>query len=199
MKPSRVLPLILAGAAACAAVGQQAAPPPPDEDDVPEVEEEWDFTKGRGHDLTLLDRLVPEGQSHRGLRYPVYSEPKDGKASVLQSQFEGKVVTRLDATHLQFKAAVVSFFGDVRFPDIATRMMTLVDAYYDLRHDILFSNSPVQILNRDLTIRSGAVLHDPISGMTAFDKGVKLYLNKPASVPASAPAPKAPPTPLPGH
>jgi len=184
MSPLRRPLLLLAGAAACVAVAQQAAPPaqpPPDEEDVPEVEAEWDFAKGRGHDLTMLDRLVPEGQSHSGLRYPVYSEAKDGNAPVLQSQFESKVVTRPDATHLQFKNAIVSFFGDSRYPDIATRMISFLEAYYDLQNDILFSNTPVQILDRDMTVRSGAVLHDPVTGITVFSNGVELYPNEPKS------------------
>lgn len=186
---------------ACAALAQQAPPPPPDEEDVPEVEEEWDFTKGRGHDLTLLDKLVPGGQSHEGLRYPVYSEPGDGKPPVLKSQFESKLVTRTDATHLQFKDAVVSMFGDARYPDIATRMVSLLDAIYDLKNDILISNSPVQVLSQDMTIRGGSVLYDPVTGITVFSKGVKFYThrnepakpannnNTPAPTPQPAPAP----------
>ena len=181
--------------AASAALAQQATPP--DEEDVPAVEEEWDFTKGRGRDLTMLDRLVPEGQSHGGLRYPVYKESRDGKAAVLESQFESERVTRLDATHLQFHGAVVSFFGDAQFPDIATRMMSFVEAIYDLQHDIIFSNSPVQILDRDLSVRSGSVLHDPVSGITVFSGGVKVYFNEPPPAPA-APAPPQPQPPPPG-
>jgi hypothetical protein len=188
VKPTRRFPFLIAGAVACVAVAQQAAPP--DEEDVPEVEEEWDFTKDRGHDLTMIDRLVPPGQSHSGLRYPVYSEPKDGTAPVLKSQFESKVVTRLDATHLRFQGAVVSVFDDARYPDMATRMISLAGAIYDLQHEILFSNDPVQILDRDLTVRGGAVLHDPVSGITVLSDGVELYFNEP---PRPAPAAATPP------
>jgi len=190
---------------ACAALAQEATPP--DEDDVPEVEEEWDFTKGRGHDLTMLDKLVPAGQSHTGLRSPVYREFADGKASVLQSQFDIKLVTRLDGTHLQFKDTIVSIFGDTRYPDVATRMISLVEAYYDLQNDILFSSAPVQIMDGDQTIRSGSLLHDPVTGLTAFGHGVKLYPHEspppssgtpaptPAPAPVQPPAPAAPPDP----
>lgn len=181
--------LLLAG---CAALAQQA--PPSDEEDVPEVEEPWDFTIGRGHDLTLLDRLVPVGQTHGGLRYPVYSDPKDGKPPVLESQFESRQMTRLDETHLKFQNTVVSIFGDERHPDIATRMISLVEAVYDLRHDLLVSHEPVQILDRRAHVRAGAVVHDAVSGITVFSGGMKVYFNEPPA----APAPQPPPTPAPG-
>jgi len=184
--------LVLAG---CAVLAQDA--PPPDEEDVPEVEEPWDFNKGRGHDLTMLDRLVPVGQSHGGLRYPVYSEPKDGKPPVLESQFETREVTRLDETHLQFQSTVVSIFGDERYPDMATRMISLVEAVYDLRHDLLFSNAPVQILDRRGHVRAGAVVHDAVSGITVFSGGLKVYFNETPPAPA-APAPPEPPPPSSG-
>lgn len=175
---------------ACAVLAQ--TPPPPDEEDVPEVEEKWDFTSGRGHDLEMLDRLVPVGQTHRGLRYPVYDEGKNGRPPALETQFESREVTRLDETHLLFRDAVVSFFGDKRHPDMATRMMSLLEAVYDLRHDFLFSHEPVQILDRDLSVRSGALLHDAVSGITVFSGGVEVYFNEPPP-PASAPAPAPPP------
>jgi hypothetical protein len=182
--------LLLAG---CAALAQQA--PPPDEEDVPEVEEPWDFTKGRGHDLTMLDRLVPAGQSHGGLRYPVYSEPKNGKPRVLESQFETKEVTRLDETHLQFENTVVSSFGDERYPDIATRMVSFVEAVYDLRHDLLFSSAPVQILDRRGHVRAGAAVHDAVSGITVFSGGLKVYFNETPPAPAAPSTPEPPPPP----
>jgi hypothetical protein len=174
--------LLLAG---CAVLAQDA--PPPDEEDVPEVEEPWDFTKGRGHDLGILDRLVPVGQSHGGLRYPIYSEPKDGKPPVLESQFESKRMTRLDETHLRFENTIVSSFGDDRYPDVATRMISFVEAVYDLRHDLLFSNLPVQILDHRGHIRAGAAVHDAVSGITVFSGGLKVYFNE------APPAPAAPP------
>lgn len=179
--------------AGCAVLAQDA--PPPDEEDVPEVEEEWDFTKGRGHDLTMLDRLVPVGQSHGGLRYPVYSAPKDGKAPVLESQFESKRMTRLDETHLQFENTVVSSFGDQRYPEVATRMISFVEGVYDLRHDLLFSNAPVQVLDRRGHVRAGAAVHDAVSGITVFSGGLKVYFNEAPSAPATPPPLEPPPPP----
>ena len=177
MKPTLYLPVFFA---CCTALAQ--APALPDEEDVPEVEEEWDFTTGRGLDAASrerLDMLVPEGRAHEGLRYPIYGAAQDGKAPPLESQFESKKLTRLDATHLEFHDAIVSFFGDSRYPDIATRMVTLVDAIYDFQHDILFSSSPVQILERGMIVRGGSVLHDRVSGITVFSGGLELYFNEP--------------------
>lgn len=182
--------------AACVALAQ--TPAPPDEDDVPEVEKEWDFSAGRGHDLAMLDKLVPVGQTHRGLRYPVFGEGKNGQPPALETQFESREVTRLDETHLLFRDAVASFFGDERHPDMATRMMSLVEAIYDLQHDFLFSHQPVQILDRDLSVRSGALLHDAVSGITVFSGGVEVYFNEPPP-PAAAPAPPSPAPPPPGQ
>ena len=192
MKPARIFLTTLASLAACAALAQQGATPvPPDEEDGPEVEEEWDFDKGRGADPAMLERLnllVPEGRSHEGLRYPVYADDSVKDGPMLEAEFKSQKVTRLDESHLEFRGAVYSTFGDAKFPDTATRAISLQDAIYDLRQDLIFSDEPVRIDDRGGSIRSGGILHDRTTGITIFTGGVELFLNEQPAPKVEAPA-----------
>ena len=191
----------------CAAFAQNAAPPatPPDEEDVPELEPVWDFSKGRGRDLTVLDKLVPPGQSHSQLRYSLYRQPAGGGAHELRSQFESRLVTRVDAAHLEFRDAVVSLFGDSRYPGVATRMITTGQARYDLVNDLFYTRAPVQIMDREVTVRGRTLLQDTVTGISVFDNGLELYYSPapppdtaaPAPVPAPAPGSNPAPSPAP--
>ena len=152
----------------------------------------------------MLDKLVPEGRSHEGLRYPIYSDGKAKGAPAREAVFESERVRRLDDTWVQFEKAVFQSFGDPAAPDTATRTVALDDAIYDLRYDLLFSSAPVKVDDRTMSIHSGAVLYDRATGLTIFSGGVELYLHE---VPdTAAPAAQTPglaptadqPTPKPG-
>lgn len=215
MKPVRLFQPVFGVLAACAALAQQSAEPVPpsvpDEEDVPEFEEEWDFSTGRGPDALMLERLnllVPRGRSHEGLRYPVYGEGAGEAGPALESVFESRRVTRMDETHLQLEGVVYSSFGDAKTPDKPTRMVTMKDAIYDLQHEILFTDAPVKIDDKEMSIHSGAMIHDRASGLTLFSGGVQLFIHEqpkkkpepkaeaPGAPPAeSSPTPENPPTP----
>jgi hypothetical protein len=196
MKPARSLQPIIACFAACVALAQQSdgpvSPEPPDEEDLPELEEEWDFTAGRGLEpdvLARLNRLVPEGRAHEGLRYPMYRERDDKPGPVLRSLFESRRVSRMDESHLRFEGAVFSSFEDVRSPGKATRTVSFVEATYDLAQDLLFSNAPVRIDDRQMSIHCGGMLHDRVTELTIFTGGVELFLHeRPKKKPTAAPA-----------
>jgi hypothetical protein len=207
---------MLAGALACVALAQPgpapqpapvpaAAPPAvppdlPDELDVPEVVAPLDFSEGRGLDRAMLERLnmlMPDGRAHEGLRYPIYREGRNPDAPSLESLFESRRVLRLDEHHLFFEHARFSSFDDARFPDSPTRVVSLDDALFDLRHDWVFTDKPVQLDERRMSIHSGGMVHDRATGLTIFTGGVELFLHEPpeAKAPAVAPEPVSAPLP----
>lgn len=192
---------------ACLALGQQPASPLPDEEDLPEPDDSWDFTTRPGISPALrgmLDKLVPPGRAHEGLRYPLYSDGKSDKVPAQESEFRSERVSRLDETWIQFEKVQFLSFGNPAAPDTATRTIFLEEAIYDLRHDLLFTGAPVKIEDQAMSIHSGAMLHDRATGLTVFSGGVELYLHEEpdaappaAAVPAPAPIPENP-TPKPG-
>lgn len=186
---------------ACVALGQQPAPLP-DEEDLPAPDDSWDFTSRPGISATMramLDKLVPEGRSHEGLRYPIYSDGKTTGAPEQKAEFQSGRMSRLDETWVQFEKAQFQSFGDPAAPETATRTISLKDAIYDIRHDLLFTDEAVTIEDKAGSIHSGAMLHDRATGLTVFSGGVELYLyDEPeAPAPAASPAP-ANPTPKQG-
>jgi hypothetical protein len=202
MKPVRLLQPVFACFAACVALAQQGSGPvpvaaPPDEEDIPEAPEEWDFSKGRGLDPVMLERLdllVPEGRAHEGLRYPVYRDSREAPGPALESLFESRRVLRADETHLQFEGAVFSTFDDAKKPDTATRTVSFINAIYDLQLELLYTSSPVKIDDRQMSIHSGGMIHDRATGLTIFTGGVELYLHEPPAKPEpAAPAPSPEP------
>jgi|GEM_PF-3716163 len=198
MKPARFLTPACASLAACVALAQQGAnlapAVPPVEEDVPEVVEEWDFSKGRGLDPEMLERLnmlVPEGgRAHEGLRYPSYREGDAEAGPALESLFESRRVLRADETHLQFEGAIFSTFDDAKFPDTATRTVSLINAIYDLQHELLYTTAPVKIDDKQMSVHSGGMIHDRVTGLTIFTGGVELFPHEP---PQNNPASAAPP------
>ncbi len=218
MKPARLFPILCLCLTAGVAWGQTAPDPGtlPDEEDVPEVEEEWDFSKGRGVDPLVLERLnimVPvNGRPHDGLSYRLYGERSAEKGTPLIGLFESKRVTRMDETHLLFEGAVYSFFDDPKDPDAVTRTVTFEDAVYNLQDRLIFSNRPLVIQDEKTRLQSGGVLYDLTTGLAVYTGGVELYLDtgtpeapvaaqkEPAAAPAApgnaaapvAPAPKSP-------
>ena len=187
MKLYRVLPSVLACFTACVALAQQAAGPAasaaalPDDDDTPEIEEEWDFSKGRGPDPLVMEQLnlmVPAGsKAHEGLWYPVYGRRSPGSATVRQALFESRRVTRLDDTHILFEGAVYTSYDDPRRPNTPTRTVMLKDAVYDLQNQLIFSNSPVTVEDRQFGIHCDSVLHDLKTGLTDYSGRVTLYID----------------------
>lgn len=178
---------------ACIAFAQQPAAPLPDEEDLPEPDDSWDFTNRPGLNATMremLDKLIPEGRSHEGLRYPIYSDGKAKGAPRQEAEFKSERVSRLDDTWVQFTKAIFQSFGDPAAPDTATRTVILEDAIYDLRYDLIFSNAPVKIEDKAMSIQSGAMLYDRTTGLTIFSGGVELYPHESAETPdAAAPTP----------
>jgi hypothetical protein len=210
MKLYRLLPPALACFTACVALAQQAAGPAPaaalpDEEDAPEIEEEWDFGKGRGPDplvMEQLNRMVPAGsKAHEGLRYPVYGRRSPGSAPVRQALFESRKVTRMDETHILFEGAVYTSYDDPRRPNVATRTVMLKDAIYDLQNHLIFSNSPVTVEDRQFGIHCDSILHDLKTGLTDYSGRVTLYIDveqeedEPASGTTPSPAPNEPAAP----
>ncbi len=190
----------------CISLAQQPAPLP-DEEDLPAPDDSWDFTSRPGISASLramLDKLVPEGRSHEGLRYPIYSDGKTEGAPEQEGEFQSGRMSRLDETWVQFEKAQFQSFGDPAAPDTATRTILLEDAIYDIRHDLLFTDTAVTVEDKAGSIHSGAMLYDRATGLTVFSGGVELYLyDEPEAAapatpaPASAPVPENP-TPKPG-
>ncbi len=199
MKKSRILQPALACLTACAVLAQQGKAPEPaaeDEEDTNPVVEEYDWTTGRGVSRALMERLdllVPPGRAHEGLSYPVFTDRTEKGPPFRKSLFKTTRMLRMDASHLRFKEAVFSSFDDRKSPETATRTVKSADLIYDLVHDFIFTNTPIQIDDRDLSIHSGAMLHDRATGLTIFSGGVSLYFAEP--VPDKVPAATPPPAP----
>lgn len=138
----------------------------------------------------MLDKLVAVGRSHEGLRYPIYSDGKTKDEPARKAEFQSGLVSRLDDTWLQFTKAMFQSFSDPKAPDAATRTVVLENAIYDIKNDLIFTNTPVKFEDKAGSIQSGAMLHDHATGLTIFSGGVELYLYEEAddAVPA-APAP----------
>ena len=174
--------------------------PLPDEEDLPGPDDSWDFTTRPGISATLramLDKLVPEGRSHEGLRYPIYSDGKTKDAPEQKAEFQSGRMSRLDETWVQFEKAQFQSFGNPAAPDTATRIILLEDAIYDIRHDLLFTDTAVTIEDKAGSIHSGAMLHDRATGLTVFSGGVELYLyDEPDAAAPAAPAPSGAPAPV---
>jgi len=199
MTPARFLQPAFAFLAACMALAQQGAVPTPpptpaapqDEEDVPVTPDVWDFSTRRGLDPLMMERLnlaMPEGRTHEGLRYPVYREATAQPGPALESLFESQRVTRADENHLRFEGSVFSTFDDPKKPETATRTVSFINAIYDLKHNLLYTNSPVKIDDRRLSVHSGGMIHDRASGLTIFSGGVELFLHEPPPKPPVKPA-----------
>jgi len=173
--------------------------------------------------------LMPAGRSHRGVHYPMYrkilpdspaaapdvpvptaADPgaSTGQTAPLESLFESDIVTRLDDDHVQFDRAKWIQYeakppGD---PTLSPAMTLEIErGVYDLKSEILMTNQPVRIENRQFLITGDTMLHDRASGLTRLTGRVKMtfYNEEPEPAKAKIPAqpepttsgsPPAPPT-----
>jgi hypothetical protein len=104
-----------------------------------------------------------------------------------------------------FEDATYASYEDPKRPDAATRRVTFKDALYDIENHLIFSNSPITVEDRQVSIHCGGVLHDLVTGLTVYSGGVELYFDDdsgdetpvapPKGVKSTAPAPSAPETP----
>ena len=168
----------------------------------------------RGIDMmsrARLDVMIPSGRSHRGVRYPMY-RPLDpgegpvgslpivpaegeGQSAPLASLFESDMVTRLDDDHIQFDRAKWQQFDNKPGPDgITTPTMSLEieRGVYDLKNEVLMTNQPVRIENRQFLITGDTMVHDRASSLTRLTGRVKMTFFNDDPPPAPVPQPPAP-------
>ena len=153
---------------------------------------------GRGIDLmsrARLDMMLPNGRSHRGVHYPAYRktegkrpgettvpEGTGGTTAQLESLLESDVVTRLDDDHIQFdRAKWVQFDEKPAADGAAPPSMTLEieRGVYDLKHEILMTNQPVKIENKQFIIEAGSMVHDRATGLTRFTRAKMSFFQDP--------------------
>lgn len=169
----------------------------------------------RGMDVlsrARLDMMVPTGRSHRGVHYPIYRPvvtertasdsapgPVAGVTAPLESLFESDLVTRLDEDHVQFdRAKWVQYEEQMAADGSARPTMTLEieRGVYDLKNEILMTNQPVKIENRQFIIEGDTMLHDRASGLTRLTGRVKLtFFNEESESGAKPAAPGSQPSP----
>lgn len=157
-----------------------------------------------------LDMMIPAGRSHRGVHYPMYrpadaerpqvtpgQETVTGVTASLDSLFESELVTRLDDDHVQFDHAKwvqydVKPAADGR--NQPTMKLEIERGVYDLKNDVLMTNQPVKIENRQFVIEGDTMLHDRASGLTRLTGRVKMtFFNEEPDAAPATPAPTAPP------
>jgi len=159
--------------------------------------------------LSILEALAPPGSEHREVRAPFYREfvPRDltgvleldsvGIPAEVESVFESRRVQRPDDGHLVFENAVFTEYADGEGSEEISRRLQLERGVYDLSMDLIVSDRPVVIEERDRRIESGGMLHDHATGLTHFTGGVRMVIYE--EVPegeatASAEAPSAVPS-----
>ncbi|MDB6072027.1 MAG: hypothetical protein JWL81_3198 [Verrucomicrobiales bacterium] len=181
--------------------GPDIIPPPPED--------------GRGMDMmsrSRMDMMVPPGRSHRGVHYPMYRALEGDRGEVdpalagagtvgsitapLESLFESEIVTRLDNDHIQFDRAKWVQFDEVINPDGTPKpsmSLEIERGVYDMKNDILMTNQPVRIENKQFLIEGDTMLHDRASGLTRLTGRVRMtFFNQDPEPPADATAPAAP-------
>jgi len=161
--------------------------------------------------LSILEALAPPGSEHRDVRAPFYREfvPRDltgvleldtvGIPAEVESIFESRRVQRPDVGHLVFEHAVFTEYADGEGHEQVSRRLQLERGVYDLSMDLIVSDRPVVIEERDRRIESGGMLHDHATGLTHFTGGVRMVVYEEVpegeatagaeSVPDAAPAP----------
>lgn len=180
------------------ASGPDIIPPPPED--------------GRGMDMmsrSRMDMMVPPGRSHRGVHYPMYRvidgergeiDPNLGTVgsvtAPLESLFESEIVTRLDNDHIQFDRAKWVQFDEAVNPDGTAKpsmSLEIERGVYDMKNDILMTNQPVRIENKQFLIEGDTMLHDRASGLTRLTGRVRMtFFNQDPEPPAEPAAPSAP-------
>jgi hypothetical protein len=138
--------------------------------------------------LSILEALAPPGSEHREVRAPFYREfvPRDltgvleldsvGIPAEVESVFESRRVQRPDDGHLVFENAVFTEYGDSEGGEEISRRLQLERGVYDLSMDLIVSDRPVVIEERDRRIESGGMLHDHATGLTHFTGGVRMVI-----------------------
>jgi hypothetical protein len=138
--------------------------------------------------LSILESLAPPGSEHREVRAPFYREfvPRDlagvldldsvGIPAEVESIFESRRVQRPDDGHLVFEGAVFTEYADGEPREEISRKLQLERGVYDLSLDLIVSDRPVVIEERDRRIESGGMLHDHATGLTHFTGGVRMVV-----------------------
>ena len=138
--------------------------------------------------LSILEALAPPGSEHREVRAPFYREfvPRDlagvleldtvGIPAEVESIFESRRVQRPDDGHLVFENAVFTEYADGEGGEEISRRLQLERGVYDLSMDLIVSDRPVVIEERDRRIESGGMLHDHATGLTHFTGGVSMVV-----------------------
>ncbi len=138
--------------------------------------------------LSILEALAPPGSEHREVRAPFYREfvPRDltgvleldavGIPAEVESVFESRRVQRPDDGHLVFENAVFTEYADGEGGEEISRRLQLERGVYDLSMDLIVSDRPVVIEERDRRIESGGMLHDHATGLTHFTGGVRMVV-----------------------
>lgn len=138
--------------------------------------------------LSILEALAPPGSEHREVRAPFYREfvPRDlagvleldtvGIPAEVESIFESRRVQRPDDGHLVFENAVFTEYADGEGGEEISRRLQLERGVYDLSMDLIVSDRPVVIEERDRRIESGGMLHDHATGLTHFTGGVRMVV-----------------------
>lgn len=138
--------------------------------------------------LSILEALAPPGSEHREVRAPFYREfvPRDltgvleldtvGIPAEVESIFESRRVQRPDDGHLVFENAVFTEYADGEGSEEISRRLQLERGVYDLSMDLIVSDRPVVIEERDRRIESGGMLHDHATGLTHFTGGVRMVV-----------------------
>lgn len=150
---------------------------------------------GRGMDSlsrSRLDLMVPTGRSHRGVHFPMFRPVEvergvvdpalggiPGVAAPMDSLFESDLVTRLDVDHVQFDRAKWVQFEETPGPDgkaVPKMTLQIEKGVYDLKNEILMTNQPVRIENRQFVIEGDTMLHDRASNLTRLTGRVKMTI-----------------------
>lgn len=138
--------------------------------------------------MSILEALAPPGSEHREVRAPFYREfvPRDltgvleldavGIPAEVESIFESRRVQRPDDGHLVFENAVFTEYADGEGGEEISRRLQLERGVYDLSMDLIVSDRPVVIEERDRRIESGGMLHDHATGLTHFTGGVRMVV-----------------------
>lgn len=161
--------------------------------------------------LSVLEALAPPGSEHREVRAPFYREfvPRDltgvleldsvGIPAEVESIFESRRVQRPDDGHLVFENAVFTEYADGEGGEEISRRLQLERGVYDLSMDLIMSDRPVVIEERDRRIESGGMLHDHATGLTHFTGGVRMVVYEEVpegeATASAEPPPAAPPGP----
>ena len=191
-----------AAAPAAPAVEEEPAEAPD-----PYVEEPEDYSM-RQLDPEMrprLDRMLPVGRTHYGIRMPVYfpwplppegeeefTPPPGGVAGVLKNLTECASATRIDDRHIYADKVVRTEYND----DGTLKMkIEMEDALLDLELTIISSNRHVRITTPGMVMEAGGIVHDGKTGLSVMDHAItrkadSAPVSTSVSTPSSTPGPE---------